>query len=70
LHPRQTSPEKPVNVKATLTGFLRGGLAPFTAASGTMPPSQLSAICFGSLPGIVVLALKPGRMAPSFQARS
>src|SRR5262249_54939356 len=39
-------------------------LALLTAASGTMPPFQLSAICFaiGSLPGIVVLALNPSRL--------
>jgi drug/metabolite transporter (DMT)-like permease len=40
-------------------------LALFTAASGTMPPFQLSAICFaiGSIPGIVVLILNPSRLA-------
>ncbi|MDK1375153.1 MULTISPECIES: EamA family transporter [unclassified Sinorhizobium] len=53
--------------KATLIGFsailMWSLLALFTAASGKMPPFQLSAICFliGSLPGIVVLALKPER---------
>ncbi len=58
-----------VNFKATLIGFsailMWSLLALFTAASGTMPPFQLSAICFaiGSLPGIVVLALKPERLA-------
>ncbi|WP_331372082.1 aromatic amino acid exporter YddG [Sinorhizobium chiapasense] len=52
---------------ATLIGFsailMWSLLALFTAASGKMPPFQLSAICFliGSLPGIVVLALKPER---------
>jgi drug/metabolite transporter (DMT)-like permease len=60
---------KTVNFKATLIGFsailMWSLLALFTAASGTMPPFQLSAICFaiGSLPGIVVLALKPERLA-------
>ncbi|OCP07909.1 MULTISPECIES: EamA family transporter [unclassified Ensifer] len=55
--------------KATLIGFsailMWSLLALFTAASGKMPPFQLSAICFliGSLPGLVVLALKPERMA-------
>ena len=58
-----------MKVKATLIGFsailMWSLLALFTAASGTMPPFQLSAICFsiGSLPGIVVLALKPERLA-------
>jgi drug/metabolite transporter (DMT)-like permease len=39
-------------------------LALFTAASGKMPPFQLSAICFaiGSLPGIVVLFTRPSRL--------
>ncbi|MCZ4091634.1 aromatic amino acid exporter YddG [Sinorhizobium psoraleae] len=55
--------------KATLIGFsailMWSLLALFTAASGKMPPFQLSAICFliGSLPGIVVLAVKPERFA-------
>ncbi|WP_429819983.1 aromatic amino acid exporter YddG [Ensifer sp. B1-9] len=55
--------------KATLIGFsailMWSLLALFTAASGKMPPFQLSAICFliGSLPGLVVLALRPERMA-------
>ena len=54
--------------KATLIGFsailMWSLLALFTAASGKMPPFQLSAICFliGSLPGLVVLALRPERM--------
>ncbi len=58
-----------MKVKATLIGFsailMWSLLALFTAASGTMPPFQLSAICFsiGSLPGIIVLALKPERLA-------
>ena len=39
-------------------------LALMTAASGKMPPFQLSAVAFaiGSLPGIVVLILKPERL--------
>ncbi len=39
-------------------------LALFTAASGSMPPFQLSAICFliGAVPGIVVLAIRPERV--------
>ncbi|KQT01770.1 MULTISPECIES: DMT family transporter [unclassified Rhizobium] len=58
-----------MNVKATLIGFsailMWSLLALFTAASGTVPPFQLSAICFsiGSIPGIVVLLLKPERLA-------
>ena len=58
-----------MKVKATLIGFsailMWSLLALFTAASGTMPPFQLSAICFsiGSIPGLVVLALKPERLA-------
>jgi drug/metabolite transporter (DMT)-like permease len=40
-------------------------LALLTAASGKMPPFQLSAICFaiGSIPGIAVLILNPSRLA-------
>lgn len=55
--------------KATLIGataiLMWSLLALFTAASGKMPPFQLSAICFliGSLPGLIVLALKPERLA-------
>jgi len=58
-----------VKLRATLTGFsailMWSFLALLTAASGKMPPFQLSAICFaiGSLPGIVVLALDPKRIA-------
>src|SRR5690606_26551345 len=58
-----------MKTKATLIGFsailMWSLLALFTAASGTMPPFQLSAICFaiGSVPGLVVLALKPARLA-------
>ncbi|WP_018235435.1 DMT family transporter [Ensifer sp. BR816] len=55
--------------KATLVGFsailMWSLLALLTAASGKVPPFQLSAICFliGSLPGIIVLASKPQRLA-------
>ncbi|KQY12247.1 DMT family transporter [Rhizobium sp. Root482] len=58
-----------MKTKASLIGFsailMWSLLALFTAASGTMPPFQLSAICFaiGSLPGLIVLALKPARLA-------
>ncbi|SOC43664.1 drug/metabolite transporter (DMT)-like permease [Rhizobium subbaraonis] len=58
-----------MKLKATLIGFsailMWSLLALFTTASGKMPPFQLSAICFliGSLPGLVVLALRPKRMA-------
>ncbi|MCF6368786.1 DMT family transporter [Rhizobium sp. TRM95001] len=40
-------------------------LALMTAASGNMPPFQLSAITFaiGSLPGIILLAARPERMS-------
>lgn len=57
-----------MKTRATLIGFtailMWALLALFTAASGKMPPFQLSAICFliGSLPGIVVLAARPQRM--------
>ncbi|HTO32166.1 MAG TPA: EamA family transporter [Pararhizobium sp.] len=57
-----------MNLKATLIGFsailMWSLLALLTAASGTMPPFQLSAICFsiGSVPGIIVLLLKPERL--------
>ncbi|QRM53371.1 EamA family transporter [Sinorhizobium sp. BG8] len=55
--------------RATLIGFsailMWSLLALFTAASGKMPPFQLSAICFfiGSIPGILVLAARPQRLA-------
>ncbi|MBP2237219.1 drug/metabolite transporter (DMT)-like permease [Sinorhizobium kostiense] len=58
-----------MKLKATLIGFsailMWSLLALFTAASGKMPPFQLSAICFliGSLPGIILLTLKPRRLA-------
>ena len=56
-----------MRLRATLIGFsailMWALLALFTAASGKMPPFQLSAICFliGSLPGIAVLLAKPER---------
>lgn len=58
-----------MKLRATLTGFsailMWSFLALFTAASGKMPPFQLSAICFaiGSVPGIIVLFLNPKRVA-------
>jgi drug/metabolite transporter (DMT)-like permease len=57
-----------VKLRATLIGFtailMWSFLALFTAASGKMPPFQLSAICFaiGSIPGILVLSLNPSRI--------
>ena len=54
--------------QATAIGFtailMWALLALFTAASGTMPPFQLSAICFaiGSLIGLAMLARDPARM--------
>ncbi|MCM2293490.1 EamA family transporter [Allorhizobium sp. BGMRC 0089] len=57
-----------MKVKATLIGFsailMWSLLALLTAASGTMPPFQLSAICFaiGSLPGIVTFVASPARL--------
>ncbi|WP_439631167.1 aromatic amino acid exporter YddG [Shinella sp.] len=57
-----------MKTRATLIGFsailMWALLALFTAASGKMPPFQLSAICFliGSLPGLVVLAARPQRI--------
>ena len=58
-----------MKLRATFIGFsailMWSFLALFTAASGRMPPFQLSAVCFaiGSLPGIVVLVRNPGRLA-------
>lgn len=58
-----------MTVRATLIGFtailMWALLALFTAASGKMPPFQLSALCFaiGSLPGLGVLLLRPERLA-------
>jgi drug/metabolite transporter (DMT)-like permease len=57
-----------VKTRATLIGFtailMWSFLALMTAASGTMPPFQLSAITFaiGSLPGIITFILKPERI--------
>lgn len=57
-----------MRTKATIIGFsailMWSFLALFTAASGKMPPFQLSAICFaiGSLPGMVLFAIKPQRL--------
>ncbi|MFK0277363.1 DMT family transporter [Ensifer sp. NPDC090286] len=57
-----------MKLKATLIGFsailMWSLLALMTAASGEMPPFQLSAICFliGSLPGLIALAAKPERL--------
>ncbi|QGG92285.1 EamA family transporter [Agrobacterium sp. MA01] len=57
-----------MKTKATLIGFtailMWSFLALMTAASGTMPPFQLSAITFaiGSLPGIFVFIAKPERL--------
>ena len=54
--------------RATLTGFsailMWSFLALLTVASGKMPPFQLLAVCFaiGSIPGIVVLLLRPERL--------
>jgi drug/metabolite transporter (DMT)-like permease len=58
-----------MNSRATAIGFsavlMWSLLALMTAASGKMPPFQLSAIAFliGSLPGLIVFAIKPQRMA-------
>jgi drug/metabolite transporter (DMT)-like permease len=58
-----------VKLRATLIGFtailMWSFLALFTAASGKMPPFQQSAIslAIGSIPGLVVLALNPSRLA-------
>ena len=58
-----------MKLRATAVGFtailMWSFLALLTAASGRMPPFQLSAICFaiGSIPGILVLILNPSRLA-------
>jgi drug/metabolite transporter (DMT)-like permease len=55
-------------MRATSIGFssiaMWSLLALFTAASGKMPPFQLSAICFaiGSLPGIILFIARPERL--------
>ena len=57
-----------MKTRATLIGFtailMWSFLALMTAASGTMPPFQLSAITFaiGSLPGIVTFTVRPERI--------
>lgn len=57
-----------MKTRATLIGFtailMWSFLALMTAASGTMPPFQLSAITFaiGSLPGIALFIARPERM--------
>ncbi len=57
-----------MKVRGTLIGFtailMWSLLALMTAASGTMPPFQLAAITFaiGSLPGVLLLAVKPERI--------
>ncbi len=57
-----------MKTKATLIGFtailMWSFLALMTAASGTMPPFQLSAITFaiGSLPGIFMFIARPERL--------
>ncbi|SMC77732.1 EamA family transporter [Rhizobium sp. RU36D] len=58
-----------MKLKATLIGFtailMWAFLALFTAASGKMPPFQLTAITFfiGALPGIVIFAVRPERLS-------
>lgn len=58
-----------MKLRATLIGFsaclMWALLALFTAASGTMPPFQLNAICFaiGALPGLVLFILRPERLS-------
>jgi drug/metabolite transporter (DMT)-like permease len=57
-----------MKLRATLIGFsailMWSFLALLTAASGTMPPFQLSAICFaiGSLPGLITFIVRPERL--------
>ncbi|KKX27827.1 EamA family transporter [Rhizobium sp. LC145] len=58
-----------MKIRGTLIGFtailMWSLLALMTAASGKMPPFQLSAVTFaiGSLPGIILFLLKPQRIA-------
>jgi drug/metabolite transporter (DMT)-like permease len=57
-----------LTLRATLAGFsailMWALLALFTAASGTMPPFQMNAVCFaiGALPGIAGLIARPERL--------
>ncbi|MCB5204458.1 EamA family transporter [Neorhizobium sp. T786] len=57
-----------MKVRGTLIGFtailMWSLLALMTAASGKMPPFQLSAVAFaiGSLPGLLLFAVKPERL--------
>lgn len=58
-----------MKIRGTLIGFtailMWSLLALMTAASGKMPPFQLSAVTFaiGSLPGIILFIMKPRRIA-------
>lgn len=58
-----------MKIRGTLIGFtailMWSLLALMTAASGKMPPFQLSAVTFaiGSLPGIILFVLRPQRIA-------
>lgn len=58
-----------MKLRATMIGFsaclMWALLALFTAASGTMPPFQMNAVCFaiGALPGVLLFILKPERLA-------
>ncbi len=57
-----------MRLRATMIGFsaclMWALLALFTAASGTMPPFQMNAICFaiGALPGIALFVARPERL--------
>lgn len=57
-----------MKLRATVIGFsailMWSFLALLTAASGSMPPFQLSAICFaiGSLPGVITFLVRPERL--------
>jgi drug/metabolite transporter (DMT)-like permease len=57
-----------MKLRATVIGFsailMWSFLALLTAASGSMPPFQLSAICFaiGSLPGLITFLVRPERL--------
>lgn len=57
-----------MRLRATLIGFsaalMWALLALFTAASGSMPPFQMNAVCFaiGALPGILLFIVKPERL--------